>query len=62
MRMPKYSVFVVGQVEETFTIEAADPWDAQAAAEMEFIEKFTCIAGGLDVGFDAVDAYDAEEI
>ena len=60
--MPKYRVFVVGQVEDTFTIEAEDEYDAMSMAEEDFLEKFTCISGGLSVGFDAVDSYDAEEI
>ena len=60
--MPKYHVFVVGQVEDTLTVEAEDEYDAMATAEQEFIDKFTCISGGLSVGFDAVDAWDAEEI
>lgn len=60
--MPKYSVFVVGQVEDTFIIEADDEYDAQADAEFEFIKKFNCIADGISVGFDAVDAYDSEEM
>lgn len=60
--MPKYHVFVTGQVDHTFTVEAEDEYDAQAAAEAMFFETFTCISGGLSVGFDAVDSYDAEEI
>jgi hypothetical protein len=60
--MPQYRVFVVGQVEDTLTIEAEDEYDAMSTAEQEFIDKFTCIAGGLAVGFDAVDSWDAEEI
>ena len=59
--MPIYRVFVTGQVDHTFTIEAEDEYDAQAAAEQEFLSEFTCISGGLDVGFDSVEAWDAEE-
>ena len=59
--MKTYSVFVTGEVEHTFTVEAEDEFDAQSIAEQQFIEKFTCIAGGLDVGFDSVESWDAEE-
>ena len=59
--MPTYRVFVTGEVEHTFTIEAEDEYDAQSIAEQEFIDKFTCISGGLDVGFDSVESWDAEE-
>lgn len=60
--MKTYSVFVTGQVEHTFTVEAEDEYDAMSQAEQEFVNEFTCVSGGLDVGFDAIDAYDAEEV
>lgn len=60
--MPTYRVFVTGEVEHTFTVEAEDEYDAQATAETMFFEEFTCMSGGYDVGFDSVSAWDAEEV
>jgi hypothetical protein len=59
--MKTYRVFVTGEVEHTFTVEAEDEFDAQSIAEHKFIDTFTCISGGLDVGFDSVESWDAEE-
>ena len=59
--MPTYRVFVTGQVDHTFTIEAEDEYDARSLAEQEFLDEFTCVSGGFDVGFDSVEAWDAEE-
>jgi len=59
--MKTYSVFVTGQVEHTFRVEAEDEYDAQSIAEQNFINEFTCISGGFDVGFDSVESWDAEE-
>ena len=57
----EYRVFVTGEVEHTFTVEAEDEIDAQCIAEQRFIDEFTCISGGLSVGFDSVESWDAEE-
>jgi len=59
--MKTYSVFVTGQVEHTFRVEAEDEYDAQSIAEQNFINEFTCMSGGFDVGFDSVESWDAEE-
>jgi hypothetical protein len=60
--MKTYSVFVTGEVEHTFRVEAEDEYDAQSIAEKRFIEEFTCTVGGHDVGFDSVESWDAEEV
>ena len=60
--MKTYSVFVTGQVEHTFRVEAEDEYDAQSIAEQNFINEFTCMSGGFDVGFDSVESWDAEEV
>ena len=59
--MKTYRVFVTGEVEHTFTVEAEDEVDAQCLAESRFLDEFTCTSSGLDVGFDDVKAWDAEE-
>jgi hypothetical protein len=59
--MKTYRVFVTGEVEHTFTVEAEDEIDAQSIAEQNFIDEFTCMVDGLDVGFDSVESWDAEE-
>jgi hypothetical protein len=60
--MKNYSVFVTGQVEHTFRVEAEDEYDAQSIAEQQFIEEFSCMSGAFDVGFDSVESWDAEEV
>jgi hypothetical protein len=57
----QYRVSVTGTVDHTFTVEAEDEFDAMAIAEEEFTNEFTCVSGGLDVGFDSIEAYDPEE-
>jgi hypothetical protein len=57
----QYRVSVTGMVDHTFTVEAEDEFDALAIAEEEFNNEFACVSGGVDVGFDSVDAYNAEE-
>jgi hypothetical protein len=59
--MKTYRVFVTGEVEHTFTVEAEDEIDAQSIAEQNFIDEFSCMSGGFDVGFDSVESWDAEE-
>jgi nicotinic acid phosphoribosyltransferase len=59
--MKTYRVFVTGTVEHTFTVEAQDEYDAQSIAEQNFIDEFSCMSGGFDVGFDSVESWDAEE-
>ncbi len=59
--MKTYRVFVTGEVEHTFTVEAEDEFDAQSIAEQNFLGEFTCTVGGHDVGFDSVESWDAEE-
>jgi len=60
--MKAYRVFVTGEVEHTFTVEAEDEIDAQSIAEQNFIDEFSCMSGGFDVGFDSVESWDAEEV
>jgi hypothetical protein len=57
----QYRVSVTGTVDHTFTVEAENNYDALAIAEEEFHNEFTCVSGGFDVGFDSVEAYEAEE-
>jgi hypothetical protein len=60
--MKTYSVFVTGEVEHTFKVEAEDEYDAQSIAEQQFIDTFTCVSGDVNVGFDSVESWDAEEV
>ncbi len=57
----RYRVSVTGEVDHTFTVEAEDELYARSIAEEEFNNEFTCVSGGLDVGFDSIEAYGAEE-
>ena len=57
----QYRVSVTATVEQTLHVEAEDKFDAIAIAEEKFHNEFTCVSSGLDVGFDSVEAYQAEE-
>lgn len=60
--MPKYRVFVTAEIDDDIIVEAEDEFSAYAIAEEIFAEEYSCVYSGVNVGFQSVSAYEAEEI
>ena len=59
--MKTYRVFVTGEMDYDFTVDAENENEAADLAEREFENEFTCMRGGYKIGFDSVTAGIIEE-
>ena len=59
--MKNYIITVYADIHSDFEVEAEDEIAAMSLAEKMFTQEYTCISGGLDVGFDWIEAVDWSE-